>query len=205
MNIYLKLTKIFTALSIILVFSIIVSNAQSSIYTLPVGTKIRVKMDNEINSKVSSVNDTFTAIVSNAVIIKGVELVPVGSVVEGKITSVKAASAGKADGNLEVKFESLRFPNDEKRQIDAGLVNRNLIGNKSSAFTAISIFGGTAIGAIFGGVVGKGTGAAIGAGVGAGVGTATAFLRKGKEAQIKANQEFEIVLHKEVTVPVKDF
>lgn len=205
MNIYLRLTKIFTALSIILVFSIIVSKAQSSIYTLPVGTKIRVKMDNEINSKVSSVNDTFTATVSNPVILKGVELVPIGSVIEGKIISVKAASTGKTDGNLEVKFESLRFPDDQKRQIDAGLVNRNLIVNKSSAFTSISIFSGTAIGAILGGIAGKGTGAAIGAGIGAGVGTATAFLRKGKEAQIKANQEFEIILRKEVTVPVKDF
>jgi hypothetical protein len=204
-NIYQRLTKIFTALSIILVFSIIISNAQSSIYTLPIGTKIRLKMDNEINSKVSSVNDTFTAIVSSPVIIKGVELVPIGSVVEGKIIRVKAASSGKSDGNLEVKFETLRFPDDEKRQIDAGLINKNLIENKSSAFTAISIFSGTAIGAVLGAVVGKRTGAAIGAGIGAGAGTATAFLRKGKEAQIKANQEFEIILHKEVTVPVKDF
>lgn len=162
-------------------------------------------MDNEINSKVSSVNDTFTATISSPVVIKGIELVPIGSIVEGKIISVKAASSGKTDGKLEVKFESLRFPDDQKRQIDAGLVNRNLVENKSSAFTVISIFGGTAIGAVLGAIAGKGTGAAIGAGIGAGAGTATAFLRKGKEAQIKANQEFEIVLNKEVTVPVKDF
>lgn len=205
MNIYRRLTKIFTALSILFFIGLIVTKAQTNIYTLPIGTKIRVRMDNEINSKVSGVNDTFTAVVSNPVVVRGVEIVPVGSIVEGKILEAKAASSGKVNGVLEVKFETLRLPEEVTRSIDASLVNQNLLENKSSAFTAISIFGGTAIGAVLGAITGKGRGAAIGAGVGAGAGTAAAFLRKGKEARIKANEEFEIRLNKEVTVPAKDF
>ena len=205
MKITRRLTKIFTALSILFFTNLIAANAQSSIYTLPIGTKIHVRMDNEINSKVSSVNDTFTATVSTPLVIRGVELIPVGSVIEGKILEVKAASSGKTNGMLDVRFETLRFPDDETRKIDASLVNRNLVEAKTSAFTAISIFSGTAIGAVIGAITGKGKGAAIGAGVGAGAGTAAAFLRKGKEARIKANEEFEIRLNKEVTVPTKDF
>ncbi|MGL5890438.1 MAG: hypothetical protein ACRC3B_11165, partial [Bacteroidia bacterium] len=72
---------------------------------------------------------------------------------------------------------------------------------KSNTFSAISILGGTAVGAILGSAAGKAKGAGIGAGVGAGVGTTATFLKKGREARIKANQEFEIVLNKEVTVP----
>lgn len=205
MKFYRRLTKIFTALSILFFLGLIVTNAQPSIYTLPVGTKILVKMDNEINSKVSSVNDTFTATVSSPLVIRGVELIPVGSVFEGKILEVKPASSGKTNGVLDVRFETLRFPDEAFRQIDASLVNQNLVKEKASAFAAISIFSGTAIGAVIGAITSKGKGAAIGAGLGAGVGTAVALSRKGKEARIRANQEFEIRLNKEVTVPAKDF
>lgn len=205
MKIYQRLTKIFTALWIFFSLGLVFINAQPTSYTLSAGTKIRVKMDNEINSKVSNVDDTFTATVSSPVIVNEIEMIPVGSVVEGRIINVKAASLGKNNGILEVRFETLRFPDEAKRSIEASLVNQNLIENKSSSLTAISIFGGTAAGAIIGAVTGKGKGAAVGAGVGAGIGSATAFLRKGKEARIKANEEFEIILNKEVTVPVKDF
>lgn len=202
---YQRLTKIFTALLILFCGGLIITQAQPSIYTLQIGTKIRVRMDNEINSKVSNVNDTFTVTVSNPVTVRDVEIIPAGSVIEGKITNVKPASSGKSNGSLEVKFELLRLPNEIIRTIDADLVNQNLVENKSSAFTAISIFGGTAIGAAIGAIAGKGKGAAIGAGIGAGIGSAAAFLKKGKEARIKANEEFEIRLNKEVTVPAKDF
>lgn len=199
------LTKIFTALSIFFLLGINIAKAQPNINTLPIGTKIRVRMDNEINSKVSGVNDTFTATVSHPVFVRDVEIIPIGTVVEGRILEAKAATSGKVNGFLDVKFESYRLPNDSKRQFDASLFNQNLLENKSSVFTTISIFGGTAIGAILGGIIGKSKGAAIGAGAGAGAGTAIAMLKKGKEVRIKANQEFEIRLNKELTVPAKDF
>jgi hypothetical protein len=205
MKIAQRLTKIFTALSILFFLNSVAAKAQSSIYTLPIGTKIRVRMDNEINSKVSSVNDTFTATVSSPVMVRDAEIIPKGSIIEGRITAVKSASAGKTDGSLEVKFETLRLPEEAALKIDASLLKQNLVENKSSAFTALSIFGGTAIGAVVGAITGKGTGAAIGAGLGAGAGTIVAFSRRGKEAKIKADEEFEIVLNKEVTVPAKDY
>lgn len=200
-----RLTQIFTALSIYFFSSFIAANAQPSIYTIPMGTKIRVKMDNEINSRVSSVNDTFTATVSTALVIRNVELIPVGTVIEGRILEVKPATTGKINGFLEVKFESFQLPKDFKRPLEASLVNRNWLENQSSAWTAISIFGGAAIGGVFGAITGSGKGAAIGAGIGAGGGTVAALLKKGKDARIKANQEFEILLDKEITIPAKDF
>ncbi|MBX7171309.1 MAG: hypothetical protein K1X72_10145 [Pyrinomonadaceae bacterium] len=201
----IRWTKIFTVLSIYFFSSFIAAKAQPSIYTIPMGTKIRVKMDNEINSQVSSANDTFTATVSNALVIRNVELIPVGTVIEGRILEVKPATTGKINGFLDVKFESFQLPKDFKRPLEASLVNRNWLDNKSSGWTAISIFGGTAIGGVLGAITGSGKGAAIGAGIGAGAGTAVAMLKKGKEARIKANQEFEIRLDKEITIPAKDF
>ena len=203
MKVYRGLTVIFTFL--LLFASFTVSKAQTdNIFSLPAGTKIRLKMDNEINSKISSVNDTFTATVSSPVLIREVELLPIGAIVEGKIVSVKPASAGNKDGSFEVKFELLRLKNEVKRTIDASLINEKT-AKKSTVFQTIAIFGGTAIGAVLGGIAGKGNGALIGAGVGAGIGTGASFLKKGKEARIKVNEEFTIRLNKEVKLPIEDF
>ncbi len=83
------------------------ANAQGSAYELDAGTKVTVKMDNEINSRISSTDDTFTATVSKAVTKRGVEVIPVGAIVEGKILSVRPASAGKSNGTFEVRFDSI--------------------------------------------------------------------------------------------------
>ena len=200
-----RLTKIFPVLLILIFATFLTVKAQPSIYTLPVGTKFRVKMDNEINSKFSSVNDTFTVTLREPIIVSNTEMVSVGSVIEGRIIRVKSASLGNTNGRLEIKFQTLRLPNEVIRSIDASLVDQKLFDPQSSSFPAISILGGTGAGTILGAIIGKGKGAMIGAGIGAGAGATATFLKKGKEARIKANQEFEIRLNKEVTLPVRDF
>lgn len=202
-----RLTEIFAFLWILFFGNLLVSIAQTApdnIFTLPAGTKIRLRMDNEINSKASSVGDTFTATVSESVLVRGTEILPVGAVIEGKIIKVTPASFGRKDGNFEVKFETLRLRNGAKRVIDAELVSVNS-QKSSNFFSTVAIIGGTAIGALIGAVTDSGKGALIGAGLGAGAGTSAALLKKGKEERIKANEEFGIRLNKDVTLPVEDY
>lgn len=161
-------------------------------------------MDNEINSKVSSAGDTFTVTVSKPVTIREVEILPVGTVIEGRIIRVKPAAIGGDGGSFEVKFETICLANGAKRTIDADLVNE--VKTKTSSLPAIlSIVGGTALGALIGSAAGKENGTLIGAGIGAGAGTGAALLRKGKEARIKSEEEIEIRLKKDVTLPVEDY
>ena len=205
---YRRLTEIFIFFSFFASFNVVLAQTKSSdsVFTLPIGTNIQVRMDNEINSKISSINDTFTATVSKPVTIREVEVLPIGAIIEGKILNVYPASAGKKDGRFEVKFETLRLANGTKLPIDGSLVNQNFLEDKSSSFTAISIFGGSLIGAVIGAIAGKGKGALIGAGAGAGAGGAISTqLKKGREAQIKANEEFVIKLNQSVTLPVEDY
>ncbi|CAN5356816.1 hypothetical protein BH10ACI1_BH10ACI1_25330 [soil metagenome] len=202
MNIWRKATKVF-ALSFLFFVNFISINAQT-IYELPAGTKIRVRMDNEINSKVSSVNDTFTTVISEPVTVRDAVVVPIGAIISGRIIKVKRASTGKKNGSLTLAFELLRFETGEKREIDGILVNQLTV--KSSPIKDIlSVLGGTAIGAILGGVSRSGSGAVIGAAVGTGAGAGAVFLQKGKDVSIKANEEFEIELPKNVTLPVRDY
>lgn len=204
MKILKDLTKVFAFIFLLFVNSISAQPTDDSIYILQAGTTIQVKMDNEINSRVSSAGDTFTVTVSKAVVVRETEILPIGTIIEGRITNVKPASMGGADGSFEVKFETLRLMNGAKRQIEAVLTNQEKPKNPT-ARNIISVVGGTALGALIGTASKKENGALIGAGIGAGAGTSAALLRKGKEARIKTDEQIEIRLNKEVTLPVEDY
>lgn len=203
MNIWRIATKIFALFFLFFVNSVLI-NAQPSIYELPAGTRIRVKMDNEINSKISSVNDTFTTVISEPVKVRETVVLPIGVIIDGRIIGVKRASRGKKNGSLSLSFEMLRFESGERREISGNLV-KELTAKTSSTKDILTVLGSTAIGAIFGGVVKSGSGAAIGAAVGAGAGAGTVFLQNGKDVTIKAKEEFEIELTKTVILPVRDY
>ena len=202
MNLRFMKTEIFAF--IILFFASFISADAQSIYELPAGTLMRASMDNEINSKVASVNDTFTATLAAPVRIQDTVLLPIGTVIEGRVTRVKRASSGGKSGILEVSFQMLRMANGTKREIEGVLVNE-LKSESSSSTNALMVLGSTALGGIIGTVSKVESGALIGAGVGAGAGTGAALLRKGKDVSIKADEEFEIKLTKIVNLPVQDF
>lgn len=202
MNLSQTATKIFASVFLLFSFSVL-TNAQS-IYELQAGTKISVRMDNEINSEVSSVNDTFTTVVTEPVIVRDVVVLPAGTVIEGRVTKVNRAATGGKKGEMEVKFETLRFADGEKRDIEGVLVNI-LEAKSSSKIGILSVIGGTAFGTLIGAVSKADNGALIGAGVGAGIGTSVALLQKGKDVRIKSDEKFEIKLTKNVTLPVEDF
>jgi hypothetical protein len=203
MNFWLKQTKVF-AFTILFFASFTIISAQDSIYKLPPGTKMILQMETEINSKVSSVNDTFIAKISKPVIVREQTVLPPGTIIEGRITKVERASSGGQSGKMEVRFETIKFPDGVKREIEGFLVNE-LKAESTATTSVLAVVGGTAIGALFGAVSKSDNGVLIGAGVGAGAGTGFALLRKGKNVRIRTSEEFEIELKKEVVLPVTDY
>ena len=196
-------TRIFTPIFLLFAFSVVIE--AQSIYELPAGTKIRVQMDNEINSKVSSVDDTFTTVIAEPVVIREAVVLPVGTIIEGRVMRVKRASYAGQNGEMEVKFETLRLVDEKKREIEGNLVNPLKAEQSSQARNILTVFGGAAIGEAVGAVSKAKSGALIGAGIGAGVGTAAVYLQKGKDVRIKADEKFEIELTRNVILPVQDF
>jgi len=188
----------------IFVNSAVLAAQDDSIYRLPAGTRIKLKMDVELSSKVASVGDTFTARVAKPVHNRNVTVLPIGTIFEGRVASVAHASSGGSGGKLEIAFEKLWLSAETTRSIDGALVNK--LGSQSSQTrNVLTIIGGTIIGAVFGGLTKSTSRALIGAGIGAGAGTAVAMLRKGKDVRIAKGEEFEIVLRKEVVLPVLDY
>jgi len=205
MNTWLITTKVFAFFSLLFV-NFISAPAQSdtSIYQLQTGTKIRVQMDNEINSKVSSVDDTFTVKISGPLKVRESVVLPVGTVIEGRVTKVERASSGGKNGSLEISFETLWLANGEKQKIEGVLVNDLKIESSQTA-NVLTIIGGAAIGGIVGAISKADSGALIGAGIGAGAGTGIAFFRKGRDVKIRTDEEFEIKLTRNVNLPVQDY
>jgi hypothetical protein len=196
-------TKVFAFLFLFFA-SFLSLKAQGSIYQLEAGTKIRLQMDNEINSEVSSVNDTFTAQITEPVKVGETIVLEVGTVIEGRVTKVERASSGGKGGSMSVRFETIFFENGVKREIEGVLMNE-LKAESVQKTSLLAILGGAGLGALIGALTKTENGALIGAGIGAGAGTGAALVRKGKNVRIKTDEKFEIRLTKQVTLPVTDY
>ncbi len=178
-------------------------------YTVPANTVIRVRMNEKLTSKSARVGDTFTTTVVDPVYANGIEVVPAGSIVTGRVTMVKRAARKSKAGEIGVQFTSIRTPRGTSYPINGSLAgeeggevnsdNEGGVKGRSSKKRNIGFIGGGAAGgALIGAIAGGGSGAAIGAGVGAGLGIAGSLLSKGKEAEVKAGMEFGVILNRSV-------
>jgi hypothetical protein len=203
MSLSRQTTKVF-AFIFLFFASFLTVESQDSIYELAAGTQIHLSMDNEINSETASVNDTFTTEIVEPVKVRDSIVLPVGTIIEGRVTNVERAASGGKGGSLSVKFERIRFENGEKRDIEGVLVNE-LHAESSQKANILAVIGGAGLGALLGAVTKTENGALIGAGIGAGAGTGIALARKGKNVRIKRDEKFDIKLTKRVTLPVRDY
>jgi hypothetical protein len=173
-----------------------------SIYRVPVGTRIRLRMEGVISSKFSTANDTFLARVAVPVVIRDVTVLPAGTVVEGRITEASPAGLGSRNGRMDFRMETLKFSDEVNRSID-GVPVASLKAKRSGKW--FPVLGGSILGAAVGFAVGSAPGAVIGAGIGGGLGAGAGFSKKGSNVGLKDDEIFEIVLKKEVVLPVLDY
>ena len=108
MNFRTAAVQLVTVSLLIFVNSFFAIAQTDSIYRLPAGTRIRLKMDVEVSSGVASVNDTFTAKVAKPVTVRDVVVLPVGTVIGGRVDSVvDGTSSGGHNGEMDPVFETL--------------------------------------------------------------------------------------------------
>ncbi|MCL6635385.1 MAG: hypothetical protein K6T29_06415, partial [Peptococcaceae bacterium] len=87
--------------------------------TLPVGTVLKAKLDQRLNSAEARVGDRFTATVLSDEDGSGL---PRGTRVEGVVREAKAATEEKP-GVLDVDFTALRFPDGTVRRVSGSLTS----------------------------------------------------------------------------------
>ncbi len=181
-------------------------------YNVNEGQIIRVRMNQNISSETARVGDQFTTTVVVPVYASGIEVIPAGSEITGRISSVDRAARKSKAGTLGVHFVSLRLPTGIARAINGDLtdvtadnVNADnegeVSGRSATKRNVVFIGGGAATGALIGAIAGGGKGAGIGAGVGAGLGVAGALFSKGHEAVVKSGTEFGVILNQTLSLP----
>jgi hypothetical protein len=184
-------------------------------YVLEQNQYFRLRMNQTISSAKSRMGDRFKATVITPVYADGVEVVPAGSIIEGRVTRVTAARSRQRDGEIAVAFDTLVVPDGKRHAIDGVLTElqdtdhgevdaeNEVSGHSSDKRKIIYVGGGTAGGAILGGVIGGAKGAGIGAILGAGAGVAGVLLTKGNEAELRSGTELGMVTTRPITFTVR--
>ena len=181
-------------------------------YNVNAGQVLRVRMNQTISSETARVGDQFSTTVVDPVYAGGVEVIPAGSVVSGRVTTVDRASRKSKAGSMGVHFVAVRLPtgitrplNGDLTDLSGGEMNSDnegeVSGSSATKRNVVFIGGGAATGALIGAIAGGGKGAGIGALIGGGLGTAGALFSKGHEAVVKSGTEFGVILNQTLSLP----
>ena len=182
-------------------------------YQIRANETFHVRLGQTLNSGKARVGDTFTTTVVDPVYsTNGVELVPAGSIISGRVTAVEKARKDGNPGTLSVAFFNLKLPNHRAAAMSGSLTdlssgntssdNEGTASAKKTSHRNVKFIGGGAGGgALIGAIAGGGKGAAIGAGIGAGVGFIAKKLKKGDEAKVEQGTEFGVILNRAISLP----
>jgi hypothetical protein len=182
-------------------------------FTIPAGTHVPVSLRNAISTKGSHVGDQVYAQTTFPVVMNDHIVIPAGTYVQGKITSIKQAGRLKGSAEVLMHFTSLIYPSGYTVLLPASIesapgVDKAQVKDKEGTIKADSNAGETAktigepaaTGTVIGGLDRGGEGALIGAGVGAAIGTAIAMLGHGNEVKMGPGTTLEVILQRDVAV-----
>lgn len=189
------------------------AHASATQITIPAGTKIPIALKNTISTKANHEGDPIYAQTTFPVVISDNIVIPPGTYVQGKISSIKPAGRIKGRAEVLIHFTTLIYPSgytvmlpgsiENAPSVDNGKVKDKegtIKGDSNAGKTATTIAGPAADGALTGAVIRGGEGALIGAGIGGAVGTAIAALSHGNEVKMQPGTTLEVVLQRDVSV-----
>lgn len=178
--------------------------AQNNI-SLPAGTTVKVKLDNALTTFSSKSGDPFSARVTEAVMLDGKTVLPIGATVEGRVTQATEPRRIAGKPTIAIFPETVVLPNGEHYMLNATLVDTSLRNgtdvNNEGQFKGkghdgkdmIEIGMGTGGGMLVGGLIGGGKGVLIGGAVGA-TATVAHWLGKKNSAMLPAGTELVMEL-----------
>src|SRR5205085_3050484 len=79
------------------------SNAANTGWTVPTGSKLVIRMIDSINSETNKVGETFVAVLEEPVSQGGIEIIPRGADVRGRVANIE--EAGRLKGSAQLGLE----------------------------------------------------------------------------------------------------
>ena len=173
------------------------ANAANTGWTIPTGSKIVIRMIDSVNSETNKLGDTFVAVLDEPISQGGIEVIPRGADVRGRIAKID--DAGRLKGSAQLGLELTQIiVNGIPYSVTTSEYNE--VGEGRGKETAKRAGIGAGIGAAIGAIAGGGKGAAIGAGVGGGGATAIQVLTKGEKLNIPSETKLEFTLRSPLVV-----
>jgi hypothetical protein len=172
------------------------------------GTLLRTKMMSTLSTESTVTGSRFTAEVTEPIERNGRVIIPVGSILEGRVTEVHGGKRISGGALLHLETSNVTLPDGthyivHAQVIDTGKSDFNVsdegtLKKKGNVKETLVVMGGvTGAGAATGAMLGGGVGAAVGAGIGAGVSTVIWFKQ---DRQATLPKDVQLVFS--LTVPM---
>jgi hypothetical protein len=175
--------------------------------SLPSGTAVKMKLDTTLATFSSKAGDPFSARVTEAVVMDGKTVIPVGTTVEGRVTKSTEPRRIAGKPTIAIFPENLILPDGQRFLLNATLVDTNRgrgtdvntegqykgAGHDGKDLTEIGI--GTGGGMLIGGLIGGAKGVFIGGAIAATV-TVSHWLGKHRSATLPAGTELVMELNR---------
>jgi hypothetical protein len=153
--------------------------------TLPAGTEIAVRTNENIDSSNAPAGATFSAVIDRDVLgTDGAVLIPKGA--DARLTIRKSSSGGLGTPQLALDLDSVTLSGRQYNVSTEDVQRSSREGLGKNRRTAEMVGGGAVLGTLLGAIAGGGKGAAIGAVAGAAAGGATQVLTRGSQVKVPA-------------------
>jgi hypothetical protein len=150
------------------------------------GTLLKTKMVSTLSTQSTVTGSRFTAEVTEPIERNGKVIIPVGSILEGRVTEVHGGKRISGGALLHLETSNVTLPDGthyivhaqviDTGQSDFNVSDEGTLKKKGNVKETLVVMGGvTGAGAATGAMLGGGVGAAVGAGIGAGVSTVIWF------------------------------
>ena len=178
---------------------------------LPAGTAIRMKLQSSLSSRSNREGDAFSGRVTEAVIVRGTTVIPVGASITGRLLRVSDPRRIAGTGSLRLRPERVMLPTGESYAISASMVDTSTPKKltvddegriKARGFNGgdkTEMIAGTGTGAIAGTIIAGGKGTLVGSMVVGGA-TVVHWLTKRHPVDVPAGTELIMEISHPMTV-----
>ena len=174
--------------------------------SLPTGTGIKMKLETPLSTRSSKAGDTFAGRVTEAVMLNGKAVIPVGAAVQGRVVRVTDPRRIKGVPTLDLMPDEITMPDGIRYTIQAVLVDTSaphtnvndegqIKGPGHDKRDLLEMGVGTGAGVGVGAAVGGGKGALIGGMIGGGA-TVIHWLTRRHSADLPAGTEIVMELNR---------